>query len=396
MQPVLPDREEIQGRISRLQAALAEQGADGALLVQKVDLYYFSGTDQDAHLWVPVSGEPLLLVRKSLERAVRDARVDRISPLESLRDLPERMEAVSQAPPRRIGLELDVIPAALYLQYGRLLPEATFLDVSPLARSIRMIKSGYELSRMRAAARVADRLYEKIPAFIRESGNETELAIRSEAFYRRHGHPGLSRTRAFNMESIYGHIMAGPGGAEPSGTVGPTGGAGLGPWFSQGAGWTPIRPGQPVMVDYTACVDGYLSDQARVFSIGALPGKMQQAYQVMVEVQDDLAEAGRPGVRAGDLYDRARRIVERAGLVEGFMGSPRPVPFVGHGVGLELDEWPVITRRADFSLREGMTLALEPKVVFPGEGVVGVENTFVVGPAGMERLNAFPDDLAVL
>jgi len=396
MQPVLPDREEIQGRISRLQAGLAEQGADGALLVQKVDLYYFSGTDQDAHLWIPVSGEPLLLVRKSLERAVRDARVDRISPLESLRDLPERMEAASQAPPRRIGLELDVIPAALYLQYGRLLPEATFLDVSPLARSIRMIKSGYELSRMRAAARVADRLYEKIPAFIRESGNETELAIRSEAFYRRHGHPGLSRTRAFNMESIYGHIMAGPGGAEPSGTVGPTGGAGLGPWFSQGAGWTPIRPGQPVMVDYTACVDGYLSDQARVFSIGALPGKMQRAYQVMVEVQDDLAEAGRPGVRAGDLYDRARRIVERAGLLEGFMGSPRPVPFVGHGVGLELDEWPVITRRADFSLREGMTLALEPKVVFPGEGVVGVENTFVVGHAGMERLNAFPDDLAVL
>ncbi len=396
MNPVLPDREEIQGRISRLRDALAAQGADGALLVQKVDLYYFTGTDQDAHLWVPVSGEPLLLVRKSLERARRDARIDRIVPLESLRELPERMEEVSQGPPRRVGLELDVIPAALYLQYGRLLPEAELLDASPMVRNLRMIKSGYELSRMRAAARIADRLYERIPAFIRESANETELAIRSEAFYRRHGHPGLSRTRAFNMESIYGHIMAGPGGAEPSGTVGPTGGAGLGPWFSQGAGWTPILPGQPVMVDYTACADGYLSDQARVFSIGPLPAKMERAYAVMVEVQNELAGAGRPGVRAGDLYDRALRIVERAGLVEGFMGFPRPVPFVGHGLGLELDEWPVITRRADFSLQEGMTLALEPKVVFPGEGVVGVENTFVVEPGGMERLNSFPDTLAAL
>lgn len=396
MRPVLPDREEIQERISRLQGALAGQGADGALLVQKVDLYYFSGTDQDAHLWVPVAGEPLLMVRKSLERAMRDARVERVVPLNSLRELPERLEEVSRETPRRIGLELDVIPAALYLQYGRVLPEAEFLDASPLVRSIRMIKSGYEISRMRAAARIADRLYENIPAFIRESGNETELAIRSEEFYRRHGHPGISRTRSFNMESIYGHIMAGPGGAEPSGTVGPTGGAGLGPWFSQGAGWTPIRPAQPIMVDYTACADGYLSDQARVFSVGALPGKMQRAYEVMTEVQDALAEAGRPGVQTEDLYERAFRIVKRAGLVEGFMGFPRPVPFVGHGLGLELDEWPVITRRTGFTLQEGMTLALEPKIVFPGEGVVGVENTFVVGPRGMERLNAFPDGLVML
>jgi Xaa-Pro aminopeptidase len=395
MEPVLPGREEIRGRITRLQEALARQGADGALLVQKADLYYFSGTDQDAHLWVPVSGEPLLLVRKSLERAVRDAQIDRIVPLESLRELAERLEAPG-GPPRRIGIELDVIPAALYLRYGRALPDAELLDASPLVRSVRMVKSAYELSRMRAAARIADRLYERIPAFLRESANETELALRAERFYREHGHPGLSRTRGFNMETVYGHIMAGPGGAEPSGTVGPTGGAGLGPWFSQGAGWTPIRPQEPVMVDYTACVDGYLSDQARVFSIGPLPEKMQRAYAVMVEVQDALAEAGRPGVRAGDLYDRAHRIVERAGLAEGFMGSPRPVPFVGHGVGLELDEWPVITRRADLTLEEGMTLALEPKVVFPGEGVVGVENTFVVGPRGLERLNAFPDRLGVL
>jgi Xaa-Pro aminopeptidase len=396
MEPVFTDRREIRERLSRLQGALAREGIDGALLVQKVALYYFSGTDQDAHLWVPATGEPLLMVRKSLERALRDARVDRIVPLESLRELPERLQETSGGTPRRVGLELDVIPAALFLRYGRVLPHSELLDVSPVVRTLRMIKSDYELSRMRAAARIADRLYEKVPALMRECGNETELAIRAEVFYRERGHPGLSRTRAFNMESVYGHIMAGPGGAEPSGTVGPTGGAGLGPWFSQGAGWTPIRPQEPVMVDYTACADGYLSDQARVFSLGPLPEKMQRAYAVMVEVQDVVAEAGRPGVRVGDLYDRACRIVERAGLLEGFMGSPRPVPFVGHGVGLELDEWPVITRRADFVLREGMTVALEPKVVFPGEGVVGVENTFVVGARGMERLNAFPDTLQML
>ncbi len=391
-----PPREEIARRVERFQASLADLQVDGALLAQKVDVYYFSGTDQDAHLWIPTSGVPVLLVRKSLERARRDARLDRVEPLGSLRELPELLEGASAGKLSRLALELDVIPASSFLQYRRLLPGAEILDASPVVRTLRMIKSPYEMACMREAARIADRLFERIPDLIRDSKNETELAVRAEGFYRRHGHPGVSRTRAFNIEPIYGHIMAGPGGAEPSGTVGPTGGAGLGPWFSQGAGWTPIRPGQPIMVDYTAFAGGYLADQARVFSVGALPDKMRRAFAVMVEVQNALADAGRPGVSARELYDRALSLVDRAGLREGFMGFPHPVPFVGHGLGLELDEWPVITDRADFVLEEGMTMALEPKIVYPGEGVIGVENTFVVGADRLEALNAFPDELVVL
>ncbi|MFO7784724.1 MAG: Xaa-Pro peptidase family protein [Desulfatiglandales bacterium] len=395
MNTKLPGREEILDRIERLKTALAREHLDGALIVQKVDLYYFSGTDQDAHLWVPASGEPVLLLRKSLERAHADALLDNIIPIVSLRDLPDHLNTASGRP-RRVGLELDVLPAALYLQYTSLLRDMEFVDASHIVRKLRMIKSEYEISRMRKAAVLADRLFEKIPGFIRESANETELAIRAEEFYRRNGHPGISRTRAFNMESIYGHIMAGPGGAEPSGTVGPTGGVGLGPWFSQGAGWTPIRPGEPIMVDYTACADGYLADQARVYSVGPLPEHMNRAHAVMVEVQDFVADAGRAGVPVRCLYEKALGIVKGAGLLDGFMGSPQPVPFLGHGVGLELDEWPVIMGQTELVLEEGMTVAIEPKVIFPGKGVVGVENTFAVGPHGMKRLNAFPDDLVVL
>lgn len=395
MNSTLPGRKEILNRIMRLKAALARESLDGVLIVQKVDLYYFSGTDQDAHLWVPVSGEPALMVRKSIDRARKDAFLNHIVPLVSLHDLPAHLNTAS-GPPRRVGLELDVIPAALYLQYTRLLGDMELVDASHIIRKLRMIKSDYEISRIRKAAGLADRLFDKIPGLIRESANETELAIRAEEFYRKNGHPGLSRTRAFNMESTYGHIMAGPGGAEPSGTVGPTGGVGLGPWFSQGAGWTPIRPGEPIMVDYTACADGYLADQARVFTIGQLPKPMKRAYSVMVEVQAAVADAGRPGVPIRELHETALRIVKGAGLLDGFMGSPHPVPFIGHGVGLELDEWPVIMERTDLILEQGMTVAIEPKIVYPGKGVIGVENTFVTGPSGMERLNAFPDDLVVL
>jgi len=397
MENHLPGKQEIRNRIERLQHAMSEKGMDGALLVQKVDLYYFSGTDQDAHLWVPASGDAVLLVRKSLERARADAMLEPVLPLRSLSELPDRIRDLSGSLPKRLGLEMDVIPAGLYLHYRRILGDTELLDVSPLVRNVRMIKSAFELSRIHAAAGIADELYRRVPDYIRISGTETDLAIRAEGFYRSQGHSGLSRTRAFNMESIYGHIMAGPGGAAPSGTVGPTGGVGLGPWFSQGAGWAPILPGQPIMVDYTACRDGYLSDQARIFSLGPLPEKMQRAYAAMVEVQDALASAGRPGTEVRSLYTLALDMADRAGLSDGFMGWPHPVPFVGHGVGLELDEWPVVTDRgAGFVLEEGMVLALEPKVVFPDEGVVGIENTFVVGPGGMEKLNGYSDELIVL
>jgi Xaa-Pro aminopeptidase len=105
----------------------------------------------------------------------------------------------------------------------------------------------------------------------------------------------------------------------------------------------------------------------------------------MLEVQEVISQMGRAGIRTVDLYNLAQEIVEQAGLLEGFMGYPDPVPFVGHGVGLELDELPVIGYNSDTILEEGMVVALEPKYVLPGEGIVGIENTFVVTNKGMEK-----------
>jgi Xaa-Pro aminopeptidase len=116
----------------------------------------------------------------------------------------------------------------------------------------------------------------------------------------------------------------------------------------------------------------------------------------MIEVQDAVSKAGKPGVPAEDLYDLALAVVKTAGLSQGFMGHPQPVPFVGHGVGLELDEWPIIGKNSAHILKKGMIIALEPKIIFPGEGVVGVENTFVVGDDGMEKLGRYPDEIVVV
>jgi len=202
--------------------------------------------------------------------------------------------------------------------------------------------------------------------------------------------------RGFNMETLYGHLIAGPAGARPSASPGPTAGTGPGPFLSQGAGMQELVPRMPILVDYTANVEGYISDQTRIFAIEALPQELRRAHAVMVEVQDAVARACRPGVPAKDLYTLALGIVEKAGLMEGFMGHPHPVPFVGHGVGLELDEWPVLGKDSEHHIQQGMVLALEPKIIFPGQGVVGIENTFVVTEQGMERLNRFPDDIVIV
>jgi Xaa-Pro dipeptidase len=387
---------EFSERVNRFQRMLREGKVDGAIIVQRADLFYLIQTDQNGMLWVPANGEPLFLVRRSFERALQDALIGRILPLTSLSRVPELIKNHDGAKPDRVGLEMDVLPAKMYLSYKELFPGADVVDISPLIRSVRTIKSPREISLMRKAAAVADELFLKIPEFLKESETETDLALRAEAFYRSKGHPGLAPMRAFNVRNVYGHILAGPSAAVPSDSPGPTGGPGAGPFMSHGAGFGRIRPHEPILIDYASNAEGYISDQCRIYSLGSLPEKFHRAHRVMIEVQEAVARKGKPGAKPGDLYALALDIAEKAGLSRGFMGYPLSVPFVGHGLGLEVDEWPLIGKNSDPILETGMVIALEPKFVSPGEGVVGVENTFVVTEAGMEKLSRIPDDIVIV
>ena len=386
-------QDEIRWRTLRFQRRLAALGVDGAIVVQKTDLYYLSGTDQDAHLWVPSSGQPLLMVRKSMERAREDAVVEPMVRVRSLSQIPGYIRDHSGGSLGKIGLEMDVLPVDRYLKYRELFAGVEMVDISTAIRDTRMVKSAYEISCVTNAALMADRTYEKIPSFLRQGETEIDLTYRVEALYRSQGHPGVIPTRGFNYEALYGQISSGWRSAAPSNSAGPTGGRGLGPFFSQGASMERIGPNQPVLVDYAANFNGYISDLTRIFSMGRVHRDLRRAHEVALAIQDAVAGEGVPGVRAEALYHLAMKMAEEAGLGAWFMGYPDPVPFVGHGVGLELDEWPVIGRGSGTVLREGMVIAVEPKFVFPDRGVVGIENTFVVEGAGMKKLNHFPEEI---
>ncbi|MEJ2096597.1 MAG: Xaa-Pro peptidase family protein [Deltaproteobacteria bacterium] len=390
-------RSEIDQRLDKLREQLEANQIDAALMVQRADLFYFSGTIQEAHLCVPVDGEPILMVFRSFERAVAESPLSRIVPLDSTRAVPEILGQWDYGLPQTIGMELDVLPANAFLNYQRLFEGKNLVDISHLVRMVKAIKSPYEIELIRRAAGLSDQVAGCVPGLLREGMTELELAGLVEAEARKRGHQGIVRQRLWGSEMFYGHLMAGPSSAVPSFLSSPTGGAGVSPAVAQGPSFRPIQRHEPVLVDYVFALKGYYSDHARIFSLGKPDQELMAAHAAMLDVQDLIKNAAKPGTKSDDLYHLALERTRELGYDAYFMGVGKErIRFVGHGIGVELDDYPFLAAGQQLELQENMTLALEPKLIFPGKGVVGIENTHVVTKNGLEQLGQFQDDIVII
>lgn len=389
-------KEEVQTRIKRLQELMRLHHFGAALIVHRADLFYFTGTGQDAHLFVPDAGEPRLMVKKSYERACMESPLEHISSVTGLSSVADEIRSHDWDRSRSLGMELDVLPANNYLRYQQLFHEHSISDISPLIRNVRMKKSPLELEKIRAAAELNDRMFGMVQEILTEGLTELQFAGLVEAYYREQGHQGYLRVRSFNQEAFYGHLMSGPNLALNGSSLGPNSGKGSNPSFPQGPGHRVIGNHEPVMVDYVGAWEGYLVDQARIFALQGIDEKFLDAHEAALTIQHALIDQGRPGVKAEALYHTACNLAEECGILERFMGCPTPVSFVGHGIGIEVDELPLIGLKSPHTLEKGMVLALEPKIFFPGEGLAGLENTFVVTEQGLERLTLFDDAIQIL
>ena len=388
---------ELQDRVTKLQKELAAGEVDGALIVQKTDLFYFSGTAQQGWLYIPLTGEPLLMIFKDYDRACADSALLKIVSLVSPKKIPACLSEYGYALPKVLGMELDVLPVNLYNQYLSIFPEIKVVDISTEIRLIRAVKSSYELDKIKQAAHFSDMVAEKVKEYLTPDKTEITLAGELEGYARSLGHQGIVRMRMWGSELFYGHLMAGAGAAVPSYLASPTGGQGVSALIGQGAGFKKIEPHEPVLVDYVFALDGYLSDHARIFSIGKLPDKLLAAHEAMLEVQEAVKNKAKPGVLTGDLYDFMISLAKEKGYEEYFMGTgDRRIRFTGHGIGLELDEYPFIAKGQKLRLAEGMIIALEPKTIFPGLGVVGIENTHLLTEKGLVSLTEYPDTITIL
>lgn len=390
-------KSEIDARIANLQKAMQAKQMDGALILQNTDLYYFSGTIQQSHLYVPADGEPLLMARKSFERALAESPLTHIIPLSSPKKIPQLIKDHGLPAPGRIGLELDVLPVNLYRLYANIFEGVEMLDASPTIRAIRAVKSEHEIAIMATAAKKSDQVAAYLADILQEGLTELELAGQVEAYARKLGHQGFVRMRLWGNELFYGHLLSGPSGAVPSYLASPTGGTAANPAVAQGPGFVRIAPHQPVELDYVFAYNGYLSDHTRIFSLGQLPDDLLAAQEAALQIQSRIKDAAKPGVPSDEIYALGVRLAAEAGYADNFMGvGPQRIRFIGHGVGLELDEYPFLAKGQDMPLVEGMTIALEPKLIFPGKGVVGVENTHVVTGDGLRQLGGYMDEVTVV
>jgi Xaa-Pro aminopeptidase len=387
---------EIMERVRAAADAASAADLSGLLILHHVDIYYFTGTAQRGALFIPADPAAfpgVLFVIKDARRAAAESKFPVIRPLARLRDLPKAMTREGLCDLESVGLEMDVLPAKNYLFLSEIFPGTAFRDASALIRKIRSVKSSLERQLIRLAARQLVSLFAAVPSFFSPNAREIDIAIAAEAHLRGLGHQGPIRLHAFGQELFYGVVVSGPSGAVGSSLDGPVSGMGLSPAFPQGASPKIIGDTEPVLVDMVGAYAGYLADGARLYYRNELIAKARRAYDVSLEIQQAVIDRARPGVPAGALFDAAERIADSHGLLDHFMGIGQArLSYIGHGIGLEVDESPVIARGSTEPLAEGHVFALEPKFVFKDIGAVGIENTYYLSAAGPEILTDAPQE----
>lgn len=389
----LTPAEEIHTRIAKLQERLRGARLDAAFLVQNADLFYFAGSIQQGILVVPAREDPVYFVRRVFERAVEE------SPLANVRRIGSPMEVTSYYAQRNVsfgivGFELDVLPVGTFLRFQKVFPGAKPEDVSPIVREIRASKSAHEAGVLRRNGNKLAALLSGAREKIRPGVTEVALQgmLQGEAIGA--GHSTINRMRAFNQEPGLGCVISGPDAAVPSYADFPTSGKGLSPFIPAGQGERAIQRNEPIIIDLMWAQDGYLVDMARTYSIGPMNGKMEEAYGHAVDVLRAIERGIRPGAVAGDLYSAGLEAAGATMFARNFMGPPGyNTKFIGHGIGIEVDEFPFVAKGAPTVLAPGMVFALEPKFVFPGEGAVGLENTYLVTGDGFEVLTPLEENI---
>jgi Xaa-Pro dipeptidase len=326
------------------------------------------------------------LCRRSVERAKKETPLE-VVPFTSFKEVPLSLEDLGALHAARLGLELDVIPAALFTRFGALVPEADWQDLGPLVREVRAIKSTWEIERIRAAGIQVGKVIDTAREVLAEGMKEVEFASILEKRARELGHQGILRMRGFNQELFYGHIFSGEDAALISHLDAPLGGKGMNPSVAQGAGFRTIRRRDPVVVDFVGNVGGYLIDQTRIMVVGDLADEFTESFDQARIIADAVVSTAVPGTAWNALWDVSIQTAEDLGISDRFLGPPgEQVRFVGHGIGLEVDEYPFLAPRLERPLEPGMVFALEPKIFHPGRGITGIEDTYLVTEEGLERL----------
>jgi Xaa-Pro dipeptidase len=385
---------EIERRILRIQKELQESGIDGLFVVQRVDLFYFSGTAQNGFLYVPAQGEPLLCIKKYMPRARKETPLKNLIEIGSIKEVPGLIADVYGHMPKVMGFELDVVPVRDFIFYQSLFPDQKSVDGSTLILKTRTIKSLWEIDMMEKAAELSFETFEYIKRAIQPGFSEIEFAGMIETFSRKMGHGAGLRVRDYQTEGYPWHVLSGRSGGMVGLLDSPASGEGTSAAFPCGAGKKRLAKNEPIMIDFGTVLNGYHLDETRMFVMGSMQDRALNACRAAIEIHNAVLEKVKPGITSNELFEYAEGLANSLGYAETYLGPPDlKVTFVGHGVGLELIEPPLIAKNREEPLEPGMTIALEPKIVFKNEFIAGIESVFRVTESGSQLITKVPGEI---
>jgi Xaa-Pro aminopeptidase len=373
---------ELDDRLKRFRARMdrARPGWELAAIVGKIPLYYFTGTMQDGLLLLPQDGAAVFWVRQSFERAQDESLFPEIRKMKSYRDVAEDMGRL----PSTVYLETDLMPIAQLQRIQKYLPFSEVKAVDEQVSAVRAVKSRYELDLMEHAGKIHRHVLEDcIPGMLNEGIDEVGFSCDLYSLMVKEGHQGIIRFGMFS-EMVLGQIGFGTSSICPTCVNTPGGVSGMHPSVPQmGCRDRKLRPGDLVVIDIGCGYRGYQTDKTMTYMFGKpIPEYAIREHDRCVQIQDRIAGLLRPGAIPSEIYTTIMADLE-PGFLPNFMGfGNHKVKFLGHGIGLWIDESPVLALGFDEPLEEGMVLAVEPKKGIPDVGLVGIENTFVVTRQG--------------
>lgn len=379
--------EDLENKLTRLRSGMKDAGVDTLFIADNVDKYYLTGRVFSGYI-VVTRQQTTWFVRRPThfegENVVKIRKPENIA------------EHIDLAEVGRVGFELGQVSYADITRYAKALGVHDFVNADGLIMQCRAVKTPYEVAKIRQSGEALSAVYATIPSMYRAGMTDIELQIEIERASRLRGCLGIFRISGQEMELNMGSVLAGDNADTPSPYDFAMGGAGADPSLPVGADGTVIRGGMTVMVDTNGNFTGYMTDMTRTFACGRVSDEARHAHDLSIAICRHLAEIGKPGVEASFLYNEAVRMAAEAGLEHRFMGHRSQAGFVGHGVGIVINELPVLAPRSRDILRLGNVIAIEPKFVIEGVGAVGVENTYVVREEGMERLTDAPQEMIEL
>ena len=390
-----------------------------AVFIDNVNQFYFTGTMQDGLLLIrkdaasPGGSRLLYGVRRSFDRAKMESPLftgspgspggnpagisagspaesclsEEIMPIASYRDIAGKFTGALElsGEPGSVYIEGDTMPVAVLERLRKYLPARSPAFLDAVIRAVRSVKSEAELDLIRLSGeRHRILLEERVPALLREGISEAEFMGEISAEMYRLGHQGLARFHQGQSEMPIGQIGFGVNSLYPSRFDGPGGMRGGGAAAPLGAGKTTLKKGDAVFVDIGFGVEGYHTDKTQVYFFGGEPpDQFKKAHQFCVEIQKRLAGRLVPGEIPSKIYGDVMASLD-SGELDSFMGvdNRHRVKFLGHGTGLNVDDFPVIAAGFDEPLEENMVIALEPKKGVKHIGLSGVEDTYIVKEGG--------------